>query len=124
MPTSKPKAPMGHSTTAAKKKIFLIALRNHGTVKKAAEICGVDYQTPYAWRKADSRFKAQWEQMLEDMLDDIELLAYNKHAVHDPNFAKWMLAMRRPEKYHKTDETVHAGEIKIEIVERPNEEDK
>jgi transposase-like protein len=120
--SNKSDAPMGHSTTPAKKKLFLVALRNHGTVKKASEIVGVSPQTPYDWRRKDKAFKAKWESMLEDMMDDVELKAHTSHALNDPNFAKWILAMRRPEKYNKNVEGTVSGDIKIEIVERSNDE--
>jgi len=124
--SKQPKAPMGRDkTTPQRKKIFLAALREHGVVKTACECADINNQTPYAWRKSDKTFFARWEQVLDDAITDLELIAHTKHAPNDPYFAKWLLAMRRPNKYNKAENIQVAGEIKIEIVERakPKEED-
>lgn len=106
---------------ATKKKLFLAALRTHGTVAKAAEILDMDRCTPYEWRRKDSKFAAKWQQYLDDLLEDIEIAAHTKHAVNDPHFCKWILSVRKPKKYAKEQSGGQSGPIRIEIVERDDE---
>ena len=109
--------------TATKKRLFLEALRSIGTVSDAAETVGVSRDTPYRWRRNDKAFAEKWEKYLDDCIADVEILAHTRHALQDPNFVKWLLSVRRPEKYSQKEQTDHSGQINIEIIERDDEED-
>ena len=56
-----------------KKKLLLQALRTHrGIIKYACESVPVGRRTFYDWCKADLKFKAAYEDLLEEQIDHVE----------------------------------------------------
>lgn len=51
---------------------FITALRDCGVVSYAAEQAGIDRSTAYKARDRNSRFKAEWDDALEEATDELE----------------------------------------------------
>jgi molybdenum-dependent DNA-binding transcriptional regulator ModE len=54
-----------------KKGIFLIAVRECGSVRAAAKECGVHYDTIYAWMKGDEKFQGEVELAMKVRREEI-----------------------------------------------------
>lgn len=55
-----------------KKAIFVLALRDGHSVKKAAEAAGVTRATCYRWRADDPHFEFDWDEAVEEGTDTLE----------------------------------------------------
>lgn len=60
-----------------KKKVFLQTLREHGTVRSAAESAHVDRRMVYSWREEDPEFRAAWDAAKEDANDKVKNSLFN-----------------------------------------------
>lgn len=61
-----------------RKKRFLDALTEQGTVYHAAQAAGVSRMTAYRWRQDDREFASQWDEAMETAVDAVESALYQK----------------------------------------------
>lgn len=112
---------------------FLEALKRTGMVSAAAAAAGVGRRTVYDHRKVDEAFAEQWDDVVEDALEEMEAEAYRRAVVgvHKPVFHAgqlvgtireysdqlliFLLRARRPEKYSERYRVQHA----VSLEKRP-----
>ena len=80
----------------SRKKRFLIALTEQGTVYHAAQAAGVSRQTAYRWRHEDSDFADQWEEAFENAVDEVENTIYQQAVGGNTLAAIFYLKAHRP----------------------------
>ena len=75
---------LGNNETIDKKRCFIDALREEGTVYHAAIVAGIGRVTAYRWKDSDSSFSKAWDNALEDSADRMETSVYRK-ALGEPD---------------------------------------
>jgi hypothetical protein len=61
-----------------RKRIFLKALAETGSVSRAAKIAGVSLRRPAEWRSVDPAFAQEWEDAMEQAADKLEAEAWRR----------------------------------------------
>ena len=64
--------PVNLSDLTEKRALFLQGLRETGVVLRACERADISRQLAYIWRSAYPEFKKQWDDALEDPVDEVE----------------------------------------------------
>ncbi len=78
---------------------FLAVLRNSANVRIACESAGISRRVVERAREKSTRFRAAWEEALEDAIDTLEAVAW-KRAREQSDYLLWrLLASNRREKY-------------------------
>ncbi len=88
---------------------FVQALAVHAVVGRAAKDAGIARSTAYLRREKSSRFRAQWDEALEEALDSIELAVFTTARQGDMPTARWLLSRRRPQVYGDRVALEHTG---------------
>ena len=78
------------------KKRFIDALTVEGTVYHAAQAAGVSRQTVYRWRDEDPEFADQWYEAIENAVDRVENVIYQRALGGDTIAAIFYLKAQRP----------------------------
>ena len=116
------------------KALFIDVLRASPNVSAAARAAGIARQTAYEARETDPGFKAEWDDAIEESVDELEAAAFTRakgieipivnkqgeivgHRVEasDP-LAIFLLKAHRRVKYGTKIENEHSGEVRV-IVE-------
>jgi len=124
--------PRGRTVRTPKKAAkFLAALQRTGNVSRACKAEGIGRRTAYEWREADAEFAQQWDEAVEDGLDNAEQELYRRavKGTLKPVFQGgkkvgsirefsdtcliFLLKGGRPEKYRERFEHDHKGQIKV-----------
>jgi 20S proteasome alpha/beta subunit len=79
-----------------RKKRFIAALTENGTVYHAAQAAGVSRQTVYRWREDDLKFADLWDEAIENAVDAVENAVYQKALSGDTIAAIFYLKAQRP----------------------------
>lgn len=97
---------------------FIAALRDNGCVSEACLRAKVARDTAYRHRKASKTFAAQWEDALEDAIDELERIANWRARMSSDTLLIFLLKAHRPEKYRETIRNEHdvTGVVRIEYV--------
>lgn len=74
---------------------FLEILRASCNVRLASAGAGVDHSTAYREKRADPEFAALWEAALEESIDALEGIAYQRASETSDDLAKFILKGRR-----------------------------
>ena len=85
--------------TQAQKAEFLAQLRLKGMVHAAALVAGINRKSVYNWRAKDPKFRAAWDEALEDNTDVLEESAYQRALAGDTTLTIFLLKARRPDVY-------------------------
>src|SRR5688572_429551 len=78
------------------KKRFIEALTTHGTVYHAAQAAGVSRQTVYRWRDEDPEFADLWYEAIENAVDAVENMIYQRALGGDVIAGIFYLKAQRP----------------------------
>jgi hypothetical protein len=62
----------------SQKKRFIDAITAQGTVYHAAQAAGISRWTAYRWRQDDPEFADQWDEALENAVDQVESTIYQQ----------------------------------------------
>ena len=82
--------------------VFLFALRNSANVRAACQAAGISRKEAYRRRGNSARFRDGWDEALEDAVDTLEAVAWQR-ARAGSDFLLWrLLASLRREKYGDT----------------------
>ena len=79
-----------------RKKRFIAALTAQGTVYHAAQAAGISRQTAYRWHREDLEFADQWDEAIENAVDAVESVIYQKALSGDVIAAIFYLKAQRP----------------------------
>lgn len=86
--------------TPKKKEIFLTALRNAWSVRKASKRAGISRMTAYRWKGDDEEFSKAWDDAIEEGTDCLEeIAAARAMRGKSDTLLIFLLKGRRPEKY-------------------------
>jgi hypothetical protein len=81
---------------------FLIALRNSANVRASCQAARISRKEAYKRRGNSARFREAWDEAIEDALDVLEAVAFQR-ARESSDFLLWrLLASRRREVYGDT----------------------
>jgi hypothetical protein len=78
------------------KKRFIETLSSQGTVFHAAQAAGVSRWTAYRWRQDDSEFASLWDEAIENAVDVVESVLYQKALSGDIVAVIFYLKAHRP----------------------------
>ena len=78
------------------KKRFIQTLEAQGTVFHAAKAAGVSRWTAYRWRQEDLEFADQWDEAIENAVDAVENVIYQRALSGDVIAAIFYLKAQRP----------------------------
>ena len=67
----------------SQKKRFIETLTPQGTVYHAAQAAGISRWTAYRWRQDDAEFADLWDDAIEDAVDAVESVLYQKALAGD-----------------------------------------
>lgn len=99
-----------------RKKKFIAALTVHGTVYHAAQAAGVSRQTAYRWQREDPEFADQWNEALENAVDQVESTIYQQAVGGNTLAAIFYLKAHRP--IYRDRLNIDIQQLKSEIEER------
>ena len=85
--------------TAQKREDFLAALRELGTVLRAAAAAGVDRSTVYRWKAKNKKFATELKHIREEQDDQAYALIFDAIQAGDIDAAKWLLT-RPARRFH------------------------
>lgn len=78
---------------------FLLALRNSANVRASCQAAGISRKEAYKRRGTSARFREAWDEAIEDALDVLEAVAFQR-AKASSDFLLWrLLASRRRDIY-------------------------
>jgi len=80
----------------SRKKRFIAALTTHATVLHAAQAAGISRQTAYRWQREDPDFADQWDEAIENAVDAVESVIYQKALSGDVIAGIFYLKAQRP----------------------------
>ena len=98
------------------KKRFIAALTAQGTVYHAAQVAGISRQTAYRWQREDPEFADQWDEAIENAVDVVESVIYQKALSGDVIAAIFYLKAHRP--IYRDRVCIDINHMKSEIEER------
>lgn len=78
-----------------RRKRFLKAMAQFGTVSAGSDAAGIARKTAYQWRKTDPAFASAWDQAMETCLDSIEQSLVERGRKKSDRAAIAMLKARR-----------------------------
>jgi hypothetical protein len=85
--------------TARARELFLEALRRVPNVSAAARAAGIAKRSAYDWREADSDFAAEWDDAVDESVDNLEQKAWERAEDQSDKLMEILLKGHRPEKY-------------------------
>lgn len=88
-------------TTAAKRKLFIDALREGGVIKDAAAAADISRTTAYRWRWKWREFEKEWDDALEDALDGLKKEARKRALKKSDQLLMFLLRAHEPETYDR-----------------------
>jgi hypothetical protein len=89
---------------------FLLALKNSANVRASCQSAGISRKEAYKRRGNSARFREAWDEALDDALDVLEAVAFQR-AKTSSDFLLWkLLASRRREIYGDRQAVELAGE--------------
>lgn len=124
-----PEAESSDEALDARKRVWLAAFEEAGTVTKGCKDSGIPRSTVYVWRQHDEAFALAWADIEEATTEAMEREAYRRavEGVSEPlvsagklvtNTQKFsdtllifMLKARRPEKYRDNVKIEHTGSV-------------
>jgi hypothetical protein len=80
----------------SQKKRFIETLKAQGTVYHAAQAAGISRWTAYRWRQDDAEFADRWDDSIEDAVDAVESVLYQKALAGDVVSMIFYLKAHRP----------------------------
>lgn len=87
---------------------FLKALAENGNVSDACRRANVSKNTVYEWRKNNKEFAAQWQTAIEDAIESLELIAWQRAKATSDTLIIFLLKSLKPTVYREKIE--HSGE--------------
>lgn len=88
---------------------FLAALKNSANVRASCQAAGISRKEAYKRRASSARFREAWDEALEDALDVLEAVAFQR-AKASSDFLLWkLLASRRRDVYGERVVNEHTG---------------
>lgn len=87
---------------------FLKALAQNGNVSDACRRANVSKNTVYEWRKKDKAFAERWQQAIEDAIESLELIAWQRAKTTSDTLVIFLLKSLKPNVYREKIE--HSGE--------------
>lgn len=97
---------------------FIAALRDNGNVAEACRRAHIDRKTAYNLRKKSATFAAQWEEALEDAIEELERVANWRARMTSDTLLIFLLKAHRPDKYREVVRNEHSGPNGGELVVR------
>lgn len=98
------------------KKRFITTLAAQGTVYHAAQAAGVSRWTAYRWRQEDLEFADQWDEAIENAVDAVENVIYQRALGGDVIAAIFYLKAQRPKFRDRLN--INVEQVQSEIEER------
>ena len=95
---------------------FIDALTAQGTVYHAAQAAGISRQTAYRWRDEDLAFAEQWDEAIENAVDAVENVVYQRALGGDTIAAIFYLKAQRPKFRDRLN--INVEQVRSEIEER------
>src|SRR6516225_3374838 len=83
-------------------KKFLQVLAEAPSVKAACLAAHVSRMTAYRYRHSDPEFAEQWQDAINQSVDDLEAVAFKLAAEGDAGLIQFLLRCHRPERYKDT----------------------
>ena len=78
---------------------FLAALANSANVRASCRAAQIERRLAYNWRERDAKFRAKWDEAIEEAIDLLEAMAWER-ARTSSDFLLWrLLTAYRPDKY-------------------------
>ena len=100
----------------SRKKRFIDALTEQGTVYHAAQAAGVSRQTVYRWRHEDLDFALSWDEAHENAVDEVESTIYQQAVGGNTLAAIFYLKAHRP--IYRDRLNIDIEQLRVEIEER------
>lgn len=90
---------------------FLAALaERHLNVSAACRLAKISYPSVYKQRAMDPQFKREWEEIKDEILDDLEEDQY-KDAKKNPEDRRWILARQRKDAWSDKSQVSVTGQV-------------
>jgi hypothetical protein len=100
----------------SQKKRFIETLSVQGTVYHSAQAAGISRQTAYRWRQDDPDFAWQWDEAIENAVDQVESTIYQQAVGGNTLAAIFYLKAHRP--IYRDKLNIDVKQIESEIEER------
>ena len=102
---------------------FLELLRISCNVRLSAQGAGVDHSTVYGRRKKDPEFARLWDMAIEEAIDNLEGIAYDRAVKQSDDLIKFILRGRRAKVYGDRTDVRLAGAdgapFQVHVVQLP-----
>ena len=88
------------------KPAFLAIFAETGSVSAACDAAGINRRTAYYARNSDAKFAADWKEALENAMEKLEAIAYQKALEGASGMLKFLLQAHKPEVYRQPSKNV------------------
>lgn len=100
-----------HAVRDERKQKFLEVLAETHNVRAACKAAGISRTTAYTWREQDEQFMLDWENALDDAVEDL-LGALHERAKDKSDLAAFFLVKGRRPEYRDSYKVEHSGSVK------------
>lgn len=98
---------------------FIEALRNSGNVRAACQAASISRTNAYKARNNDPKFRAAWDEAIEDAIDTLEAVAWQRaRGGLSDQVLMMLLRAHRPQLYRERVQVEVTREQDIEVVMR------
>lgn len=81
------------------RKVFIERLRSVPNVSAASRAAGFGRSAAYAWKRDDEEFAAEWDEAVEESVDGLEQVAWERAKDQSDRMLEILLKAHRAEKY-------------------------
>lgn len=92
---------------------FLESLRLVPNVSAASRAAGFGRSAAYQWRNEDSEFAMEWDEAIEESIDSLEQVAFERAKDQSDRMLEILLKAHRPDKYVEKRLVEHSGDMTV-----------
>lgn len=92
---------------------FLESLRSVPNVSAASRAAGFGRSAAYQWRNEDPEFALEWDEAIEESIDSLEQVAFERAKDQSDRMLEILLKAHRPEKYVEKKLIEHSGDMTV-----------
>ena len=93
--------PDSERSIADRKRKFIVAFQWGAGVTDAARFAGIPKTTVYRWRKKDPEFALAWSEGRNNLVNDLEIMAFKLAKEGNVNLLKFLLKSYRPATFNQ-----------------------
>lgn len=109
-------------------RVFLRMLRATANIRQSCDAAGIQRSTAYRFREANEAFAAEWDEAVDDAIDELVKVARERALAGSDDLMKFLLAAARPHIFSRRHQELRltsdiASPVKFTISLREHDDD-